>query len=236
MAPRRIIVIGASVGGVEALTRLVRDLPGNIPAAVFVTIHFPPTGTSALARILQRAGSLEPAHAADYLAIEEGHIYVAPPDHHLLVFRDQMGLNRGPRENGNRPAVDPMFRSAALAYGPRVIGVVLSGNLDDGTSGLLAIKRRGGIAVAQDPDDAMFSSMPQSAIDHVDVDYVVKLDRLPAVLENLAKRSPVAGEIVQSDDARKEVEYSELNVSRLENAEEHPGMLAERLPNNAGHN
>jgi two-component system chemotaxis response regulator CheB len=160
------------------------------------------------------------------LPIEEGNIYVAPPDHHVLVFRDRVRLYRGPRENGNRPAIDPMFRSAALAYGPRVIGVILSGNLDDGTSGLLAIKRRGGIAVVQDPDDAMFSSMPQSAIDHVDVDYVVKLDRLPTLLEELAKRPPVAGEIVPSDDARKETEYAELDLARIEDAEDHPGILA----------
>jgi two-component system chemotaxis response regulator CheB len=226
MAPRHIIAIGASAGGVESLGKLVRDLPGDIPAAVFVTIHFPPTATSALARILERLGTLRPAQAADHLGIEEGHIYVAPPDHHLLVFRDQMRLYRGPRENGNRPAVDPMFRSAALAYGPRVIGVVLSGNLDDGTSGLLAIKRRGGIAVAQDPDDAMFPSMPQSAIAHVDVDYVVKLDRLAALLERLAKRLPVTSEIVSSDDARKENEYAEFDLARIEDAEEHPGVLA----------
>src|SRR5690242_8552854 len=177
MPPRHLIVIGASAGGVEALTKLVRDLPRDIPAAIFVTVHFPPTGSSALARILTRWGKLGSEHAIDGQEICEGQIYIAPPDHHLLVFRDRMRLYRGPRENGNRPAVDPMFRSAALAYGPTVIGVILSGNLDDGTSGLLAIKRRGGIAVVQDPDDAMFPSMPQSAIDHVAVDHVVKLDK-----------------------------------------------------------
>lgn len=226
MPPRHIIVIGASAGGVESLTKLARDLPADIPAAIFVTIHFPPTGTSALARILQRAGVLAPIQATDNSLIEERHIYIAPPDHHLLVFRDRMRLYRGPRENGNRPAVDPMFRSAALAYGPRVIGVVLSGNLDDGTSGLLAIKRRGGIAVVQDPDDAMFSSMPQSAIDHVDVDYVVRLDQLAILLEELAKRPAVAGETVPSDDARKETEFAELDMTRIEDAESHPGVLA----------
>jgi two-component system, chemotaxis family, protein-glutamate methylesterase/glutaminase len=226
MPPRHIIVIGASAGGVESLTKLVHDLPSDLPAAVFVTIHFPPTGTSALARILGRAGALAAVQAADNLPIQEGHIYLAPPDHHLLVFRDRMRLYRGPRENGNRPAIDPMFRSAALAYGLWVIGVVLSGNLDDGTSGLLAIKRRGGIAVVQDPEDAMFSSMPQSALDNVDVDYVVKLDRLPTLLEELAKRPPVAGEIVPSDDARKEMEFSKVDLARIEDPEEHPGVLA----------
>ena len=226
MPPRHIIVIGASAGGVESLTKLVRDLPGDIPAAVFATIHFPPTGTSALARILKRAGSLIPVQGADALPIEEGHIYVAPPDHHVLVFRDRMRLYRGPRENGNRPAIDPMFRSAALAFGPRVVGVILSGNLDDGTSGLLAIKRRGGIAVVQDPEDAMFSSMPQSAIDHVDVDYVVKLDRMPTLLEELAKRPPVAGETVPADDTRKETEFAELDLTRVEDTDDHPGVLA----------
>ena len=177
MPPRHIILIGASAGGVEALTNLVGELASDIPAAVCVTLHFPAGGSSALPKILGRSGALRAVHATDHLQIEEGMIYIAPPDHHLLLFRDRLRLYRGPRENGSRPAVDPMFRSAALAYGPRCIGVVLSGNLDDGTSGLLAITRRGGIAVVQDPEDAMFSSMPQSAIDHVNVDYVVNLDR-----------------------------------------------------------
>jgi two-component system chemotaxis response regulator CheB len=137
-----------------------------------------------------------------------------------------MRLYRGPKENGNRPAVDPMFRSAAIAYGPRVIGVVLSGSLDDGTSGLLAIKRRGGIAVAQDPDDAMFASMPQSAIDHVDVDYVTKLDRLPALLYELSKRPLRMEETLAADDAQKETEYSELDLARIEDSDHHPGVLA----------
>ena len=226
MPPRHLIVIGASAGGVEALTRVVRDLPRDIPAAIFVTVHFPPTGTSALARILKRAGRLSAVQAADGQSIEEGHIYIAPPDHHLLVFRDCMRLYRGPRENGNRPAVDPMFRSTALAYGPRVIGVILSGSLDDGTSGLLAIKRRGGLAVAQDPDDAMFPSMPQSAIDHVEIDRIAKLDRLAAVLCELAQRPPAREETVASDDAEKETQYAKIDLTRIEDSAEHPGVLA----------
>jgi two-component system chemotaxis response regulator CheB len=144
----------------------------------------------------------------------------------LLIFRDGIRLYRGPRENGNRPAVDPMFRSAALAYGRRVIGVVLSGNLDDGTSGLLAIKRRGGIAVVQDPDDAMFAPMPQSAIDHVNVDHVVKLGRMGSLLSELA-REPVPEEVhAVSDDAKKETEYAELDLARIQDVEDHPGDLA----------
>jgi two-component system chemotaxis response regulator CheB len=226
MAPRRLIVIGASAGGVEALTKLVRGMPRDIPAAIFVTLHFPPTVTSALARILERAGSLTPVQASDGLAIEEHRIYIAPPDHHLLVFRDHMRLYRGPRENGNRPAVDPMFRSAALAYGPGVVGVVLSGNLDDGTSGLLAIKRRGGLAVVQDPEEATFPSMPQSAIDHVDVDYVTKIGHMAPLLDELARRPLEGEEIVATDDTEKETGYAEIDLDRIEHVAEHPGVLA----------
>ncbi|MFL5614565.1 MAG: chemotaxis protein CheB [Gemmatimonadaceae bacterium] len=225
-APRHIIVIGASAGGVEALTRLVGDLAPDIGAALFVTLHFPPNSTSALPRILTRAGDLRAMHASDGQEIEEGKIYLARPDHHLLIFRDHVRLYRGARENGNRPAVDPMFRSAAVAYGPRVTGVVLSGNLDDGTSGLLAIKRRGGTAVVQDPEDAMFPAMPQSAIEHVAVDHVVKLDRLAALLNELAKRPPTREDIVASDEARKELEFAELDLGRIEDVADHPGVLA----------
>jgi two-component system chemotaxis response regulator CheB len=226
MPPQRIIVIGASAGGVEAVTQVVRGLPGDIDAALFVTIHFPPTSASALPRILNRAGPLPAAHARDGEQIGAGKIYIAPPDHHLLIFRDRMRLHRGPRENGNRPAVDPMFRSAALAYGPRVVGVILSGNLDDGTSGLLAIKRRGGVAVVQDPEEAIFSSMPESAIQHVAVEHIVKLSRLAALLGELATRPPTEEEQVAFDDAEKDLEYSEIDLERIENPADHPGVLA----------
>ena len=226
MPPRRIIVIGASAGGVEALTQVMRSIPADIDAALFVTIHFPATSVSALPRILDRAGALSAVHATDAEKIETGKIYVAPPDNHLLIFHDQMRLYRGPRENGNRPAIDPMFRSAAVAYGPRVVGVVLSGSLDDGTSGLLAIKRRGGVAIAQNPDGAVFPSMPQSAIDHVAVDYVVKLEHLAALLFELAKEPTRQEEHMPLDDAEKDVEYSEIDLSRIENPADHPGVLA----------
>jgi two-component system chemotaxis response regulator CheB len=226
MPPQRIIVIGASAGGVEAVTQVARGLPSDIDSALFVTIHFPPTSASALPRILNRAGPLPATHARDGEHIEAGKIYIAPPDHHLLIFRDQMRLHRGPRENGNRPAVDPMFRSAALAYGPRVAGVILSGNLDDGTSGLLAIKRRGGVAVVQDPEEAIFPSMAESAIQHVAVDHVVKLGRLAGLLGELAKQPPTEENQVAFDDAEKDLEYAGIDLERIENPADHPGVLA----------
>src|SRR3712207_2095539 len=157
-----LIGVGASAGGVEALTTLVRNLPADLPAAVFVVLHVSPSGTSALAQILHRAGPL-PAHAAtDGAPIEAGRIYVAPPDRHLLVEDGAVRLTSGPRENGHRPAIDPLFRSLAL-YGERAIGVILSGTRDDGTQGLLRIKAAGGRVLAQDPEEALYDAMIRSA-------------------------------------------------------------------------
>jgi two-component system, chemotaxis family, protein-glutamate methylesterase/glutaminase len=163
---RDIVVIGASAGGVEALRALAERLPAELPAAVFVVLHVLPSGTSVLAQILDRESPLPCAAAVDGEPIERGRIYVAPPDHHLLLDRDHVRLTRGPRENGHRPAVDPLFRSAARTHGRRVIGVVLSGALDDGTAGLAMIRRFGGGTLVQDPADALYQGMPQSAIDH----------------------------------------------------------------------
>src|SRR5579859_862936 len=187
MAPGHdIIVIGASTGGVEALRQVVRDLPRDLPAAVLVTLHIPPQGSSHLPQILSRAGVLPAEHPSDGERIEAGRIYVAPPDLHLMVEPGYIHLSRGPRENRSRPAVDPLFRSAARAYGPHVIGVVLTGALDDGTAGLYAIKRRGGIAIVQDPEEALIASMPASALEYVKVDYCVSLAEMPALLARLA--------------------------------------------------
>jgi two-component system, chemotaxis family, protein-glutamate methylesterase/glutaminase len=180
-----IIVLGASAGGVEALAQIVRPLPADLPAAIFIVLHVPPHGTSVLPAILNRAGRLRASHAADGEAIEHGRIYVAPPDHHLLVRHGTVHLSRGPKENSARPAVDPLMRTAARAYGPRVVGVVLSGNLDDGTAGLVAIKRRGGVAVVQDPDEALFAGMPRSAVENAAPDHVLPLGMIPAVLREL---------------------------------------------------
>src|SRR5437763_2217226 len=156
-----IIVIGASAGGVEALVKLVGSLPADLPAAIFLVLHIPAQSPSLLPDILNRAGPLHALHPVDGQAIQYGHIYVAPPDHHLIVEEGVVRIIRGPKENRHRPAIDPLFRSAARTYGTRVVGVILTGSMDDGTAGLLAIKRRGGEAIASDPGDALCESFHQ---------------------------------------------------------------------------
>jgi len=226
MADRDIIVVGASAGGIEALRQLVRSLPDRLDASLFVTIHFPSHGTSLLPKILNRAGRLPVVHPSEHESIVPGRIYIAPPDFHLLFSRDQIRLVRGPRENGHRPAIDPMFRSAAVTFGPRVIGVVLTGSLDDGTSGLAAIKRHGGLALVQDPDDALFPSMPQSAIEHVAVDRVVAIRAMWPALERLMN-SPIEKrefQIVTHDATENELAAADL--STIEQPERHPGNVS----------
>ncbi|HET9979584.1 MAG TPA: chemotaxis protein CheB [Ktedonobacterales bacterium] len=181
-----IVTLGASAGGIEALTTLVCNLPRNIPAAFFVVVHIPAEAPSVLAEILDRAGPLPASIARDRAPIERGHIYVAPPDHHLLLTPVAMRLTRGPSENRHRPAIDPLFRSAALSFGPRVVGVVLSGALNDGTAGLLAIKRAGGVTMVQDPTTAAFPSMPSSALTYVPVDWCLHVPALAKQIVALA--------------------------------------------------
>ena len=185
MATHDLVVIGGSAGGVEALTRLMRALPADFPAAVLVVIHFPPNAMSALPAILNRAGPLPAAVGKPEEPILPGKVYVAPPNCHLLVEDGQIRISRGPKENGHRPAIDALFRTAAAAAGPRVIGVLLSGNLYDGALGLLRIKQRGGWTVVQDPRDALYGGMPSSAIERVEVDHIVKLQDLPELLIRL---------------------------------------------------
>ena len=182
---RDIIVIGASAGGLEAFKKLVSQLPSNINAALFIVWHLSPDNPSFLPKILARESSLPVAHAIDEEAIKLGRIYIAPPDHHLLIESGHVLLSRGPKENRFRPAIDVLFRSAARSYGSRVIGVVLSGNLDDGASGLYAVKERGGLAVVQDPSDALFPSMPQAAMRAVAVDHCVPIIEMAALLAHL---------------------------------------------------
>jgi two-component system, chemotaxis family, protein-glutamate methylesterase/glutaminase len=170
---RDIVVVGASAGGVESLRTLVAELPGNLPAAVVVVLHVAATGRSVLPSILSRAGEMAASHPEDGEPIEHGKIYVAPPDRHIVVHENTLGVQAGPKEDGHRPAIDPLFRSAASHYGPRVVGVVLSGTLDDGASGLRSIKEAGGLALVQDPDEAMYESMPRAAIANSHPDAVV---------------------------------------------------------------
>jgi two-component system chemotaxis response regulator CheB len=172
--PRRdLVVIGASAGGVDTLARVVSGFPADLPAAVCVVLHIAPSSPSALARILRRAGPLGCRQAVDGDRLQPGHILVAPPDHHLVIEDEHVRLTVGPRENGHRPAVDALFRSAAAERKGRVIGVVLSGNRDDGTAGLAAIKAGGGGTIVQDPKEALYAGMPESALAHVAVDAVV---------------------------------------------------------------
>jgi two-component system, chemotaxis family, protein-glutamate methylesterase/glutaminase len=184
MATHDIIVIGASAGGVEAISTVVAELPRDLRGAVLVVLHLA-RGRSVMPEILTRVARMPAVHPSDGERLQFGRIYVAPPDHHLVVEGDTVRTTHGPTENGVRPAVDTLFRSAARFYGPRVIGVVLTGSLDDGTAGLAAIKEAGGIAVVQDPEEAFAPSMPRSAMHHVDVDHVLPLREIGPLLVSL---------------------------------------------------
>lgn len=187
---RSAVAMGASAGGVEALRTVVAGLPIDLPAAVLVVLHMPSSGTSVLGRILDRAGPL-PAHTAEHGApIEPGTVYVAPVNRHLMLAGDRIALSGGPRENGHRPAIDVLFRSAAHTLRDRAIGVILSGNLDDGVAGLGAIASRGGTTVVQDPDDAQYRAMPENALRSVRVDHVTPAAKIGPVLADVLARPP----------------------------------------------
>lgn len=186
MVGHDIIVIGASAGGVEALPKLIGSLPQVLPAAVFIVLHIAAQGPDLLPEIISREACLSVAHAIDGETIRRGRVYVAPPDHHLQVDGKHVRLSRGSRENFHRPSIDALFRSAADSYGPRVVGVVLTGYLDDGTAGLHAVKSHGGIAIVQDPKEAVTPAMPKSALRNVKVDHCVPLAEMAAILVRLA--------------------------------------------------
>lgn len=186
MGNHDVIVLGASAGGVEALTRLCGGLPAGLPASLFVVQHVAPAARSVLPELLARAGPLPAGHPVDGEAVRRGHIYVAPPNLHMLLLDGRIRLRRGPHENRTRPAADVLFRSAAAAHGGRVVGVVLTGLLDDGTAGLIAVKRCGGVSVVQDPDDAEWPGMPRNALMRDSVDHSVPLRGLAPLLVRLA--------------------------------------------------
>jgi two-component system chemotaxis response regulator CheB len=220
MAKFDVVVIGASAGGVGFLQRVVERLPPRFPAAVFVALHLPDGVRSMLPAILERAGPLKVSHPENGERIRRGRIYVAPPGFHLTLEAGRMRVTRGAREHGLRPAIDPLFRSAALVFGPRVIGVVLSGLLDDGTVGLKEIKRAGGVAVVQDPSETPWPSMPESALAHVAVDYKVSASEIGELLETLVA-SGDASAVGRPMDEDLEKEVNELTMH--EDERDHPG-------------
>jgi two-component system chemotaxis response regulator CheB len=190
MPNRDIVVVGASAGGVSTLKELVALLPADFPAAMFIVQHMSPGAQSLLPQILARSGRLPVTSPEDREAIQPGHIYVARPDTHLLLEAEHVRVVRGPRENRHRPSIDPLFRSAAWSYGPRVVGVVLTGYLDDGAAGLWAIKSCGGVAIVQDPSDALHHDMPINAARAIDVDYTLPVSEIAPLLVKLA-REPI---------------------------------------------
>lgn len=188
---RRLVVVGGSAGSIAVLHRIAAALPADFPADILAVVHLSPTHPSDLGSVLARASPLEVRFARNGDPIAHGRILLAPPNFHLLVRDSRLELSHGPKENLARPAIDPLFRTAAASWGPGVIGAVLSGRLDDGTAGLRAVKQAGGIAVVQDPAEAENPDMPQSALDFAEVDHVVPSDQLAGLLDRLA-RTPAA--------------------------------------------
>jgi two-component system chemotaxis response regulator CheB len=181
----RIIVIGTSAGGLEALRMLVGALPADFDTPIAIVMHVASESPGVLHEILNRTGPVTAGVALSGERLRPGRLYVAPPDRHLLVEPGRLRLTRGPKENRFRPAIDPLFRTAAQVYGPAAIGVILTGNLDDGTAGLWAIKKLGGTTIVQEPGDAMFPAMPESAARHVEVDHRVPLADIAPLLVRL---------------------------------------------------
>jgi two-component system chemotaxis response regulator CheB len=201
MSKPDIIVVGASAGGVSALIELVKSLPADFQASIFIVLHTTPFSRSNLAKILSRSGSLEATEAVDGEKFKSGHIYCAAPDHHLILEMDsKIAVKKGPKENRFRPAVDALFRSAALVYGPRVIGVILSGLLDDGASGMWNIKRCGGRTIVQNPEEAMYPSMPENVMQYVKVDHIASVDEMGAILlELITEKVPERPQLLEQD-------------------------------------
>ena len=209
---RRIVVVGASAGGIDALRTLLAGIPRTFPAAIAVVVHTSPESPGVMAEILGREAQVQVSLASDLCRLQNGHVYVAPPDRHLLVEPGRMRVTKGPREHRFRPAIDPLFRSAAQVFGPGAIGVILTGNLDDGTAGLWTIHQLGGIAIVQDPTEAMFPSMPQHALDNVTVDFMVPIDRMPSLLVELTAELPAAAPVLVPEHIDVEV-----NIAKEQN-------------------
>ena len=188
-----LVVIGGSAGGLPALFDVVRSLPNDLPAAICVAIHMSPYSPGKLPEIVEHRTELPCLFAEDGQSLQPGHIYFAPVDRHLLIDGVMLRVSHGPRENGFRPAVDPMFRTAARSFGKRVAGIVLSGSLGDGSFGLASIKRAGGVTIIQDPEEAIVPSMPLSALRGVEIDYVISASQMAPLIVKLANGRPKGG-------------------------------------------
>lgn len=186
MGARDIVVIGGSAGSIEGLKKIVGGLPSDFPGSIFVVVHVSADSPSMLARLLSNCSWLPATNPFDLEPIQRGHVYVARPDHHLTIEDGKMRVRRGPRENRHRPAIDPLFRTAARVYGPRVVGTILSGLQDDGSAGLYAVKQRGGIAIVQDPGDALWKDMPRRAIQYANPHYILPACDVPLTIVELA--------------------------------------------------
>lgn len=205
----RIIVIGASTGGFEAFKKIIHDLPPDFETPIFIVWHMAPDIRGVLPQVLNRINTIYAAHGYNDESVKTNRIYVAPPDHHMLLQDGKIRITHGPKENRFRPAVDPLFRSAAYSYGNRVIGVILSGALDDGTAGLWTVKHYGGIAVVQDPLDAEVSSMPENAMREVKTDYCTGISKMAELLVRLSKEPlPQKADVMKDELTKKEIEIA----------------------------
>jgi two-component system, chemotaxis family, protein-glutamate methylesterase/glutaminase len=223
MIHRELVVVGASAGGIEALQQLLASLPMNFDAALLIVLHTSAHAGNLLPQVLQRASSIPVLHPADGDVIRKRRVYIAPPGFHMLVEGHLIRVIQGPRENLHRPAIDPLFRSAAASWGRRVIGVILTGALDDGTSGLMVVRARGGSAIVQDPATAMFPAMPESALEQVPDAQVLALEDIPGALQKLISEplsnedpvKPLAGEV--EAESEKETRFAAFNMAEIEN-------------------
>lgn len=213
MKKRNIVVIGGSTGGFEAFKQIVQGLPADLDVSIFIVWHMSPNIHGILPDVLNKLSTIRATNAYDKEPIESNRIYVAPPDHHLLIEDGLIRVTHGPKENRFRPAVDPLFRSAAYAYGNRVIGIILSGGLDDGTAGLWRIKFSGGLTIVQDPADAEVASMPENAMREVEVDYCVPVAEIAALITKLSQQQIAMAEVVQDEKTK-----IEINIAAEQNA------------------
>jgi two-component system, chemotaxis family, protein-glutamate methylesterase/glutaminase len=225
---RDIIVIGTSAGGLETLDHLIGQLPTDLPASIVIVQHMDPGNSGEpLLRRLGRHQAFHPKLAKHGERLKARHIYIAPPESHLLIKRDKMLVTKGAAENRHRPGIDPLFRSAAVSHGSRVIGVVLTGMMDDGTAGLIAVKRCGGVTVIQDPRDAAYSGMPLSALDNANVDYCVSVTEMGPLLTKLVSQRPGKTKAVPGD-VRTEAAIAERVLSDISQV----NTLGDQVPYN----